>query len=397
MDTTNFSLSRWPLKEWGAVLDIRSGRNQREVLDDNGTFPIIGSAGKVMGYANSYLCDEGTTVLGRKGTINNPLYFEQKFWNVDTAFGLVAGSELEKKFLYYFCLSVDFTKLDKGTTLPSLVKKDLVKVLMPVPGISEQKRIVAILDQAFADMEQARANTEKNLKNAHELFESYLQQVFSRGGEGWDEYSLQEVCGFKHGFAFKSEYFTDKSEWVLLTPGNFFEEGGYRDRGNKQKYYNGPFPDEFLLKKDSLLVAMTEQAVGLLGSPMLVPDDGIYLHNQRLGLIVLNEAFSDDVSIEFLYHFFNTKYFRSKVQESATGLKVRHTSPKKMQAISIRIPKSKEEQNAISLKLFQLKEETLALEAIHRLKLDELDELKKSILQKAFSGELTKDSRGVTA
>ena len=130
---------------------------------------------------------------------------------------------------------------------------------------------------------------------------------------------------------------------------------------------------------------------------MLVPDGGIYLHNQRLGLIELNDAFSDSVSMEFLYHFFNTKYFRSKVQESATGLKVRHTSPKKMQAISIRIPKSKEVQDAISLKLFLLKEETLALEAIHKLKLGELDELKKSILQKAFSGELTKDSKGVAA
>ena len=174
---------------------------------------------------------------------------------------------IEPQFLLYFINSPiakkQFNKRLKGMGVPNLHLKEIREVQLSYPPErEEQKRIVAILDQAFSDIEQARAKTEQNLKNARELFESYLQQVFGKSGKGRDEYSLGEVCGFKHGFAFKSEYFTDQSEWVLLTPGNFFEEGGYKDRGYKQKYYKGPFPDEFLLKKGDLLVAMTEQAVG---------------------------------------------------------------------------------------------------------------------------------------
>ena len=91
----------WETSQWSDILEIQSGRNQKEVLDPNGLFPILGSAGKVMGYANDYICDSGTTIVGRKGTIDKPLYIETKFWNVDTAFGLVAGKLIEKVFVLF--------------------------------------------------------------------------------------------------------------------------------------------------------------------------------------------------------------------------------------------------------------------------------------------------------
>jgi type I restriction enzyme S subunit len=83
---------------------------------------------------------------------------------------------------------------------------------------------------------------------------------------------------------------------VLLTPGNFYETGGYRDRGEKQKYYTGEIPSGYVLNQGELLVAMTEQAAGLLGSPILVPESGKFLHNQRLGLVTnkLGVAWSNE-------------------------------------------------------------------------------------------------------
>lgn len=305
--------------------------------------------------------------------------------------GLIPKDGIETKYLFYFLLkSVDLlNELGSGTTFKELSKTALERVKVPIPSSVEQKRLVAILDEVFADIEQARAKTEQNLKNARELFESYLQQVFSQRGEGWSEYELGDVCTFKHGFAFKSEYFCYDSDYLLLTPGNFFEEGGYRDRGTKQKFYDGPFPEDFLLSKGDLLVAMTEQAAGLLGSPALIPEDGIFLHNQRLGLVELTADFLGRVKAEFLFHFFNTHYFRSQVQETASGVKVRHTSPKKMQAISVWLPSDLNEQELIANRLFQIKEQVVELEGKYSEKLTALDELKKSILQKAFSGELT--------
>jgi type I restriction enzyme S subunit len=313
--------------------------------------------------------------------------------------GIFPNTKILPEFLYYFFLNHKAVLVAQaaGNAQPNISQQKIRNTEIPLPSIPEQKRIVAILDQAFADIEQARAKTEQNLKNARELFESYLQQVFSQCGEGWEEYSLAEVCNFKHGFAFKSEFFTQDKGYELLTPGNFFEEGGHRDRGSKQKHYDGPFPNEFLMSKGDLLVAMTEQAVGLLGSPALVPKDNTFLHNQRLGLVELKDEFKDNVSMEFLFHFFNTKYFRAKVQETATGLKVRHTSPKKMQLIAIWLPKNLDDQNSIAQELFNLKEASLKLEEIYKKKSLQLDELKKSILQKAFSGELTKTLDGDTS
>jgi len=256
-------------------------------------------------------------------------------------------------------------------------------------SIPEQKRIVALLDTVFADLEEALTKTEQNLKNARELFDSYLQQVFNQKGEGWVDIPLGNICNFKHGFAFKSEFFVDKSKLVLLTPGSFYEDGGYRDRGEKTKYYEGDFPAEYLLTKGDLLVAMTEQAVGLLGSSALVPENCTYLHNQRLGLVELTPEFKNKVSLKFLFHLFNTTNFRAKVQETASGLKVRHTSPKKMQVISVPLLIDLAAQEAIAQKLFETKEYVIELELIYKQKLASINELKKSILQKAFSGELT--------
>lgn len=388
MDTTNFSLSRWPLKEWGAVLDIRSGRNQREVLDDNGTFPIIGSAGKVMGYANSYLCDEGTTVLGRKGTINNPLYFEQKFWNVDTAFGLVAGSELEKKFLYYFCLSVDFTKLDKGTTLPSLVKKDLVKVLMPVPGISEQKRIVAILDQAFADMEQARANTEQNLKNARELFESYLQQVFSQRGEGWIEKSLKEASlDFGRG---KSKHRPRNDESLYGGNYPFIQTGDVRNCEHFITKYSKTYNDKGLAQSKlwpkgtiCITIAANIAETGIMDFDGCFPDSVIG--------VVVNPEVTMVSYVEYLL-----QSFKAILQAKGQGSAQDNINMGTFEKMKFPFP-SIQQQEEIVNSLDSLTASVQQLERVYSDKLLAIDELKKSILQKAFSGELTKENKGVAA
>lgn len=81
-----------------------------------------------MSYANEYICPENTTIIGRKGSINNPIYVNTKLWNVDTAFGIVANEGIvAPRYLYYFCVNYDFMKHNKATTLPSLVKSDLLK------------------------------------------------------------------------------------------------------------------------------------------------------------------------------------------------------------------------------------------------------------------------------
>ncbi|MDQ8192662.1 hypothetical protein [Roseibacillus persicicus] len=191
----------------------------------------------------------------------------------------------------------------------------------------------------------------------------------------------------KHGFAFKSEFFKTAGEHVLLTPGNYYEEGGYRDRGSKQKFYDGEIPEGYILEQDDLLLAMTEQAAGLLGSPLLVPESNRFLHNQRLGLV--QRTSEQPLSNRFLFHAFNTKSFREEIHNTGTGVKVRHTSPTKICDTKVNLIFDSKIQDEIVLTLESLKLKTDELVTHYQTKLVSLDELRKSILQKAFAGELT--------
>jgi type I restriction enzyme S subunit len=140
----------------------------------------------------------------------------------------------------------------------------------------------------------------------------------------------------KHGYAFKGEYFDSEGPYVLLTPGNFNEEGGYRDQGEKTKFYTGDVPEGYVLDEGDLLVAMTEQTPGLLGSSAWIPEDGRLLHNQRLGRIVdLDER---HLNKRFLYYLFNTKHVRDQISATATGGKVRHTAPERIAQVLFRRP-----------------------------------------------------------
>ena len=140
--------------KWKELLEIRSGKNQKSVIDPNGQYPIYGSGG-IIGYATEYLCPPKTTIVGRKGTINSPIFVNESFWNVDTAFGLIPSSKLLPKYLYYFCCHFNFTALDKSTTIPSLAKRDLENIEMNVPSLDEQSRIVSRIDELFSELDKA--------------------------------------------------------------------------------------------------------------------------------------------------------------------------------------------------------------------------------------------------
>ena len=162
----------YPIRKWNDVLSIISGKNQRTVSDPAGQYPIYGSGG-IMGRANDFLCEAGSTIVGRKGTINRPIFVNERFWNVDTAFGVFPGETLHPKFLFYFCQSFNFKALDKSTTIPSLAKRDLLNIEMPVPPLPDQERIVARIEELFSQLDAGVAE----LKTAKERLKVYRQAV----------------------------------------------------------------------------------------------------------------------------------------------------------------------------------------------------------------------------
>lgn len=180
------------------VLEIKNGRNQRAVENPKGKYPIYGSGG-IMGYADDYICDAQTVIVGRKGSINNPLFVEEPFWNVDTAFGLSANRDvLLPRFLYYFCKKFDFERLNKAVTIPSLTKSDLLKIEIDLPNLKQQQDVV----DRLVKVERIIALRKQELRSLDDLIKARFIEMFGDinvNDKGWDIQPLGELCTIVRG------------------------------------------------------------------------------------------------------------------------------------------------------------------------------------------------------
>lgn len=274
----------------------------------------------------------------------------------------------------------------------SVSDNDLFAMPVPFPPAKvsrdEQKKIADCLDS----LDELIAAEGRKLEALRQHKQGLMVQLFPQGDESvprlrfpefegapeWVETTLGKLCDIKHGYAFEGEFFSDEGRYVLLTPGNFHEQGGYRDRGEKQKYYTGDIPRDYVLNRGDLLVAMTEQAAGLLGSSILVLESDKFLHNQRLGLVTkkVGVAWSN----EFFFYVFNRRPVRDAIHCSASGMKVRHTSPTKIGQVVVSVPASLSEQQRIAGCLSAL---DVRIDA-QTGKLDALKQHKQGLLQQLF-------------
>lgn len=155
----------WNTTTWDKVIVIKNGRNQGSVENSKGQYPICGSGG-IMGYADDYIVNENSVIIGRKGNINKPILMREKFWNVDTAFGLEPNkTKVIVEFLYMFCLFYDFGRLNKAVTIPSLTKADLLKIIIPIPPIELQNQFADFVKQ----IDKLKFESEIYIKNIQNI------------------------------------------------------------------------------------------------------------------------------------------------------------------------------------------------------------------------------------
>jgi type I restriction enzyme S subunit len=267
----------------------------------------------------------------------------------------IAGTEFVRYALIH--QRPEIMKQRYGGAQPNISQQIIRNLTIPVPPLPQQRKIAAVLGLVQRAIEQQ----ERLIALTTELKKALLHKLFTEGVRGepqkqteigpvpqsWEVVTLASLFEIKHGYAFEGEFFVAQGRYVLLTPGHFFEEGGFRDQKDKTKYYVGEFPRSYLLAKDDLLVAMTEQKAGLLGSAIIVPESEKFLHNQRLGLIQnLDEQRLDKL---FLFYFFNTAAVRKQIFLTSSGSKVRHTSPGKIRELSIALPSLAEQQDIVQL------------------------------------------------
>ncbi|MFZ3384148.1 MAG: restriction endonuclease subunit S [Candidatus Methanoperedens sp.] len=299
-------------------------------------------------------------------------------------------NRLSVDFLYRWFQSIAYKIVDEGTgATVQGVKLPFIKSLpIPLPPLPEQKRIVAILDETFESITKAKENAEKNLNNAKEIFESCLQSVFENKGEGWEEKKLVDICEIKPP---KSEARnklkeTDVVSFVPMEDLGINQKIIIPEKERTLKEVEGSYT--YFANDDVLLAKITPCFEnGKLSIAKNLKNNIGFGSSEYIVFRTNKNIFS-----EYLYYFLLRSQFReegAKRMMGAVGHK--RVSKEFIENYMIALPSLVEQQSIVS-KLDALSTETKKLEAIYTQKLADLEELKKSILAKAFNGELTEAS-----
>jgi type I restriction enzyme, S subunit len=300
------------------------------------------------------------SILDRAGTFNQAIA------------GVKPNSEIDLVFILYAISSVKERVLGqrRGVRQKNLSLGKIRDIELSIPPLSEQRRIVSILSGAFDRIASAKANAEKNLQNARALFESHLQAVFTRRGKGWIEKPLVEVCTLINGRAYNKDELLNVGKYPVLRVGNFFT--------NNHWYYSDLELDkEKYCDKGDLLYAWSASF-----GPRIW-DGGKVIYHYHIWKVIPNASI---VEKRFLLHLLEWDVDQIK-QAHGTGTTMMHVSKGSMESRVVQIAPLQVQGQIVS-QLDDLDVETRRLESVYRRKLAALDELKKSLLHKAFSGEL---------
>ena len=273
----------------------------------------------------------------------------------------------------------------ENTMINQITKYMLDAIRVPIPPEAEQQLIVAILDEAFEAIAAARANAVQNRQNARALFESYLQSVFSQRCEGWVETTVGHQVDFLSGFAFKSSEYTDSEEGVRLVRGDNIVQGELRWDGVKRWPINdAPKYSQFFFNENDVVLAMDRPWVAAgLKVAFITKSDLPSLQVQRTARLRAKST----IHWKYLFHMLRSPEYVSYLLDGQTGLGVPHISGKQILSFEFPLPPLNEQQSIVQ-RLDALWEDTQRLESLYQRKIAALDELKQSLLQQAFSGQL---------
>lgn len=291
---------------------------------------------------------------------------------------------LHKYLLFSYLSGVTEKMQSHSTGIRNLKFGEYKQMLVPLPPLPEQKRIVAVLDEAFSAISTAKANAEKNLQNARELFESYLQGVFANPGDGWEEKTLGEVATVKGGKRVPKGYRleTKPTKWPYIRVTDFNDNGSIDL--DKIHYVNEEVYKQiknYTISTKDLYISIA----GTIGKTGIIPKelDGANLTENACKLV-----FKQDIEPKFVYYFTKSRDFLNQAGLNTRVAAMPKLALTRLSTIKLFLPISLNEQRSIVAKLNAFSAETKKLESIYQKKIADLEELKKSVLQKAFNGEL---------
>lgn len=286
---------------------------------------------------------------------------------------------IDKEFLYSFLLKHESEIIgNTGAVFNSINKAQIEAIKIPLPPLPEQQRIVAILDEAYAAIGKAKANAEQNLKNTKELFESYLQGVFDNKGEGWEVNILKEVCELKSGTTISPSLERTEGDVLYTKVGDMNLPDNEVEINTSSRFVNSnEIKLNQIIPEGAIIFPKRGGAIATNKKRKIVKPTIVDLNTMA---IIPSKKIDND----YFFHWFQLFDLNS----ISNGANIPQINNYSFDEVYIPYPKSIREQQSIVQKLDALSLETKKLEAIYNQKLNDLEELKKSVLQKAFSGEL---------
>jgi type I restriction enzyme S subunit len=291
----------------------------------------------------------------------------------------------ERQFVYLLLESVfdHFQEESTGAAIPGISREQVLGLQIPVPPLAEQRRIVGVLDEAFASLATAQAHAAQNLQNARALFESHLNAVFTQRVEGWMEKKLGEVSQFKNGLNYNK---SSGGQTLPVVGVADFQDNYLVPLSELQSAtIDGVIADNYAIQPNDILTVRSNGSKHLVGRCMLVGDvDEVVSYS---GFIIRIRFDAKTIFPQFLLHFMKSQVTRDFLTAGGGGANINNINQEKLSALLVPIPPYKTQVN-LAAALDELREETERLTQIYEQKLAALAALKKSLLHQAFSGEL---------
>lgn len=315
------------------VLEIKNGKNQKAVENPEGQYPIYGSGG-LMGYADDYICEADTVIIGRKGNINNPIYVSEPFWNVDTAFGLLTNKEiLLPRYLFYFCKKYDFEKLNKTVTIPSLTKSDLLKIKIKLPNIEEQQCVIDKLNKIESIIELRK----HELKLLDDFKKARFVEMFGDPVDnpmGWNKKRLQDIvsddCSISYGIVQTGD---DKEEGVpVFRPVDIVNRVPKLDELKKTTEEISNKYKRTILKGREMLITVRAN----IADTCIVGEEFKGCNVGR-GIVPIRTK-EDIIILEFLKYLMDSKHLNDDIKRKAKGITLIQLNMEDLREVELIIP-----------------------------------------------------------
>lgn len=388
----------WEVKKLGEVCEIiKDGTHFTPDYADNGVVFLSSRNVKnnIIDWTNVKYVDEeqhlryqarvspkfGDVLLAKNGSIGNAAIVDRNIvFDIYVSLALLrpVGTCLTSNYLWYFIMSPtakqQFAKRVKGIGVPNLHLREIREVRIPLISIEIQTQIVALLDKAFAEINRAKAHLEQNIRNAAELFQSRLNELFNQQGPDWEEKKLGEVCDLYQGLAINAK---TKHLLVQKSPLPLLRIQDLRN-GTESKYVNPEgLPKNCIAKEGDIIYTRT----GSLG----------LVFRGRVG-VIHNNSFKVEpgalLSRDYMFWWLQHEKFRSKILSLATRAAQPDITHKLFKAQTIMVPDLDTQEKTFNT-ITEINQENNSIIKAYQTQLQSLEELKQSLLERAFAGELS--------